>query len=156
MEGPLVRYPHNVFPSSVTGLPGHPAEDIVLDSIEIVYEGGASKDTAYFNPDSLTSITENEHGYPEFSMFGELPAWGFYSRHVRGLTMKNITIRYQKQDFRPAMIFDDVTGLQLQKNNIASGKTIPVMILNNTKIFSMKDNRLPFQHKQAIKITHQN
>ena len=153
MEGPLVRYPHNVFPSSVTGLPGHQPEDIVLDSIEIVYEGGASKDTAYFNPDSLTSIPENEPGYPEFSMFGELPVWGFYSRHVNGLTMKNITIKYQKQDFRPAVIFDDVNGLQFQKNNIASGKTAPVIILNNTKIISMKDNRLPFQNKLAIKIT---
>ena len=47
MEGPLLRYPHNVFPASVTGLPGHPVEDVVLDNIDIQYEGGASKDSAY-------------------------------------------------------------------------------------------------------------
>jgi len=153
MEGPSLRYPHNVFPSSVAGLPGHPVEDVVLDSIEIVYEGGASKDTAFCNPDSLTSITENAPGYPEFSMFGELPAWGFYLRHVTGLTMKNITVRYEKEDFRSAMVFDDVNGLQLQKIQVASGKNMPVLQLNNTKKVSLKDIKLPFRDKQAIQLT---
>jgi hypothetical protein len=50
MEGSLVNEPHNIFPASVTGLPGHPVEDVTLEDIEITYPGGASKDTAYRSP----------------------------------------------------------------------------------------------------------
>jgi len=152
MEGPLLRYPHNVFPSSIAGLIGHPIEDVVLDSIEIVYEGGGTKDSAFVSLDSLSAIPENASAYPEFSMFGELPAWGFYSRHVNGLTMKNFTVRFQKEDFRSAMIFDDVQGIRLQKINIASGKTLPVMIFNKSKTLSLIDIQLPVKDKKATKI----
>ena len=31
-------------------------------------------------------------GYPEVDMFGPLPAWGYYFRHVRGLTFGNSTL----------------------------------------------------------------
>jgi len=153
MEGPALRYPHNVFPATIAGLAGHPVEDVVLDSIEIVYEGGASKDSAFLNPDSLSLIPENAKDYPEFSMFGELPAWAFYGRHIAGLQIKNSTVKYEKQDFRAAMLFDDVNGLQLQKINIASGKNSPVIVLHAVKKPLLKAIRLPFQSKQAIKIS---
>jgi len=151
MEGPLLRYPHNVFPSSVTGLPDNPVEDVVLDSIEIVYEGGASKDSAFVSADSLHSIPENVAAYPEFSMFGELPAWGLYCRHVNGISMKNISVKYQKEDFRSAVIFDDVSGIRLQKINIISGKSVPVIVFNKSKTVYLRDIRLPVKDKRAIK-----
>jgi hypothetical protein len=150
MEGPLPDFPHNIFPSSISGLPGHPVEDVVLDNIEMVYPGGANKDSAYFPLDSLTSIKENTTAYPEFSMFGELPAWGFYARHVTGLTMKNITIRYQKEDFRSALVFDDINGLKLQTIHVASGSRLPFIVFNETKKLTTAGIKLPGQHKQAI------
>ena len=54
-------------------------------------------------------------------MFGELPSWGFYVRHVEGLTMKNVTLRLRDKDFRPALVFDDVHGLHLE--NMSLSKT---------------------------------
>jgi len=115
MEGPPVKFPHNIFPASIVGLPGHPVEDVTLENIDITYPGGASKDTAFVSPDSLSKVPEEEASYPEFSMFGELPASGLYVRHVAGLRMKNWKLHYKKTDFRPALIFDDVQGL-LQSN----------------------------------------
>lgn len=41
IEGPPVKGPHNVFPSSVVGLPGHPVSNVLLENIEIFYPGGA-------------------------------------------------------------------------------------------------------------------
>jgi Glycosyl hydrolases family 28 len=156
MEGPLSDFPHNMFPSSVTGLPGHPVEDIVLDNIDVTYPGGANKDSAYLPLDSLTSIKDNIASYPEFSMFGELPAWGFYARHATGLTMSNIKIRFQEEDFRSAMVFDDVNGLKLQKIQVATGNHIPVLVLSNAKKVIMNNISLPIQNKQAIMITKNN
>jgi len=48
--------------------------------------------------------------YPEFSMFKELPAWGFYIRHAKGITLENISISCAKKDYRPAVVLDDVKG----------------------------------------------
>src|ERR1044072_540268 len=43
MDGPVVPYSHNVFPASITGLPDHPVENVVLENIKVTYEGGGSK-----------------------------------------------------------------------------------------------------------------
>jgi polygalacturonase len=150
MEGPLVDTKHNIFPSSVVGLPGHPVEDVLLDSIEIDFAGGANKDTAYVNTDTLNRIPEHPSDYPEFSMFGELPAWGFYVRHVNGLAMKNIKLKYEHDDFRPALVFDESNKMSLQKIHVATARYEPVIIMNNSKSVSMSDILLPFRNETAI------
>ncbi|MBN9385435.1 MAG: glycoside hydrolase family 28 [Chitinophagaceae bacterium] len=113
MEGPPVREPHNIFPSSITGLPGYPVEDVTLEDIEIIYPGGASRDTAYRPSDSVGLVPEREGAYPEFSMFGELPVSGLFVRHVSGLRLKKVRFIFKKEDFRPAWLFDDVSGLTI-------------------------------------------
>ncbi|RXK57742.1 glycoside hydrolase family 28 [Lacibacter luteus] len=180
MEGPLLRYPpgvfpakpgeaqsvspwnhtlndstaiiykHNVFPSSISGLPGHDVESVTLENIEIVYEGGADKQRAYFPWQSLTKITEAETAYPEFSMFGELPAWGLYVRHAKNIQLKNVTLRYKEEDFRVPCIFDDVKELQIQQLTIPQSKEMPVLLLNNVKGYSFKELRLPKPESEAI------
>ncbi|NWJ50439.1 MAG: glycoside hydrolase family 28 [Bacteroidetes bacterium] len=152
MEGPLLSYPHNVIPSSITGLPGHPVQNVTLENIKITYEGGGSKDIACFPMDSLTNITENPAGYPEFSMFGELPVWGFYVRHVKGLTMKNIQLSYQKEDFRSACAFDDVQGLNINKMEIPTAKTLPIVVFNNITDLTIEKLQFPVENDKAILI----
>jgi polygalacturonase len=125
MEGPLIYTPHNIYPASITGLPGHPVEDITLENVEIVYRGEAHKDTAWFGKDSLEKVPEKESDYPEFSMFGEMPAWGLYVRHANGVTLKNVSLRVKK-DFRPGAIFDDVKGLKMQDLHVSGGSIIKV------------------------------
>lgn len=116
MEGPPLDFPHNIFPSSIVGLPGHPVEDVVLENIKVTCPGGGLKETAW--PDSLhqapgNAIPENPSDYPEFSMFGELPAWGLYARHANGLTLKNVQFIARETDYRPATILDDVSPIVL-------------------------------------------
>lgn len=152
MEGPELGYPHNVMPSSITGLPGHPVENVTLENIKINYEGGGKKETAYFPLDSLTSITENPAGYPEFSMFGELPVWGFYVRHAKGLTMKNIQLSCQKEDFRTACAFDDVDGLKINRMVIPTAKTLPVVVFNQVTGLTTEQLQFPVEKDKAILI----
>lgn len=103
-----ILYEHNVFPSSITGLPGHPVENVTLENIEITYKTVADKKVNYFPLDSFKLVTEATADYPEFSMFGEVPAWGFYVRHVDGLKMKNIRVKMKGKDYRTAFLFNDV------------------------------------------------
>ena len=113
IDSAAIPYPYNVFPSSISGLPGHWVENVTLQNIEINYATVADKKVNYFPIDSFQVITEAEKDYPEFSMFGELPVWGFYVRHVNGLTMKNITVNMKGKDFRKAFLFNDVKQLML-------------------------------------------
>ncbi len=114
IRGPELPFFHNKFPASITGLPGHYVEDVMLENIRIVYPGRANKGLAYLPLHRLKDVPENEEAYPEFHMFGELPAWAFYVRHVKGLTMKNMHMSLKEEDFRPAFVFDDVVDLIME------------------------------------------
>lgn len=123
LRGPEVDYFHNPFPASIAGIPGYSIENVTLENIEITYPGRASKGMAYLPLWRLKDVLENEKGYPEFTMFGELPSWGFYVRHVNGIEMKNIKLVLEKEDFRPAFVFDDVKGLRMEKIDVPSDKS---------------------------------
>ena len=128
-EGPAVTEPHNLIPSSITGIPGYPVRDVSLENIHIRFGGGALRERAHLSLDSLDKVPERIKDYPEFSMFGELPAWGFYVRHVEGLTMKNIRLECAAPDFRPALVFDDVQGLALRRIRISGGNNAPALVM---------------------------
>ncbi|UTW63808.1 glycoside hydrolase family 28 protein [bacterium SCSIO 12741] len=114
MRGPELAFFHNPFPSSIVGIPGHPIQNITLENIEISYPGRGNKAYAYLPLTRLNSIPEREKHYPEFSMFGELPAWGFYVRHAEGITFKNVVLKIRDVDYRPAIVFDDVKNSELK------------------------------------------
>ena len=64
---------------SITGLPQHPVENVTFRDIRIEFEGGGSR------AEAGKQVPEKADSYPESTMFGVLPAYGFYCRHARGL-----------------------------------------------------------------------
>jgi polygalacturonase len=92
---------------SITGLPGHPVENVALSNINLTFDGGGARERA------SAAIPEKETAYPESTMFGELPAYAFFCRHVKGLTLNNIQIRTSKSDLRHAAVLDDVANAQI-------------------------------------------
>jgi polygalacturonase len=111
--------------SSVTGIPGAKVKRVSLDGFHISMEGGSQQST---NLD----VPENIAKYPEGNMFGPLPAYGFYGRHTEGLALTNFQVRWDKEDVRPAMVFDDVKDLSLDgvRTDTVSGAS-PIVWLNN-------------------------
>ena len=150
-EGPPPKIPpHNLIPSSIAGIPGHPVQNVTLKNIRIIYGGGGSKNKAFVSTDSLTTITNNIAGYPEFSMFGELPSWGFYIRHAEGITFNNVNLSYQQADFRPALVADDVKGLTLNNLSIPANEASHVVVLNNAANSTLTNLNLPANIIQAV------
>ena len=92
--------------SSITGLTGYPVRRVALNGINITMEGGGREAKGL-------DVPEYPEKYPEATMFGALPAYGLYARHIEGLTLANFQVRWDKEDLRPALIFDDVKGLAL-------------------------------------------
>ncbi len=142
--------PYNLIPSSIVGLPGYPVEDVTLENIEISYGGRANKEIAHIPLDKITGIPENATNYPDFSMFGELPSWGFYVRHAAGIKMKNVKVSYVEADFRPAFVFDDVKGIELMDVTIPAAIEMPVILFNNTTGIATKNLKLPVAEIKAI------
>lgn len=87
---------------SITGLPGHPIENVTISNVNLAFDGGGTKE------DAARQIPENPTKYPESTMFGTLPAYGFYCRHVKNLKFQNVRLATSAADYRHAMLFDDV------------------------------------------------
>ncbi len=109
-EGPVEDLPRNISPSSITGMPDAIIENITLKNIEIHYPGGGNPSYVKVGLDELDKVPEMAAAYPEFSMFRELPAWGFYIRHARGIVFENVKLICDKKDYRTAIVLDDVKG----------------------------------------------
>lgn len=116
-EGPVEDLPRNISPSSIIGTPGHRIQNIHLENIELVYPGNADSVYAYqsWTAEALAAIPERMKQYPEFSMFKELPAWGLFIRHADNIFLNNVIMRVEGNDYRPCIVADDVTGLQLHE-----------------------------------------
>ena len=93
------------FASIISGIPGHYIEDVKLSNIRIFYQGGGTAEQATVSP------PEKETSYPEPSMFGTLPAYGFFIRHVKGIELNGVTVSYLKEDARAAFVLNDVDGV---------------------------------------------
>ncbi|HWD89753.1 MAG TPA: glycoside hydrolase family 28 protein [Mucilaginibacter sp.] len=91
----------------ISGIPGHYLRDIDLNNIRIYYQGGGTAEQA------AKTVPELEKNYPEPSMFGTMPSYGFYIRHVDGIKLRDIEVSYLNADLRPAFIFDDVNGIDM-------------------------------------------
>lgn len=134
MRGPEVPYFHNPFPSSIVGIPGHTIENVMLENIEISYPGRASKGMAYVPLTRLEQVPEKIKNYPEFDMFGELPAWGFYVRHAKGLTFENVKLTLDAEDFRPAFVFDEVSDVKMNKVSLPEPIKSQIFLHNSKNV----------------------
>ena len=115
LRGPEVDFFHNPFPSSICGIPDNRIENVTLEHIDIHYPGRATKGMAYIPLWRLKDVPEQTGKYPEFTMFGELPAWGFFVRHVDGIRLHHVHLSLENDDFRPPFVFDDVLNLELNQ-----------------------------------------
>lgn len=98
----------DAFGCAIAGLPNHPLENITLQNIRITYAGGGDEGLVDLVPPEL------EDRYPEYRMFGKLPAYGFYCRHGQNIRFDNVYLDYEQPEYRPAIVCDDVDGLRLE------------------------------------------
>ena len=140
LRGPEVDFFHNPFPSSIVGIPGHNIENIIFENVDITHPGRASKGMAYVPLSRLEQVPHKIKDYPEFSMFGELPAWGFYVRYAEDITFKNVNLKLENEDFRPAFVFDEVNVLNLE--NVVFPETNHMQFVLKATDSVTKDDKL--------------
>jgi polygalacturonase len=174
--------------SVISGIPGHLIEDVKISNIQVLQQGGGTKEDAAYQP------PEYEDMYPEPDMFtggsrpsgrgadgkwhaeGEgrggagrgaaaatagrgaagtalaagrgrggagvpiarhnMPSYGFYVRHVKGIQFDNIEIRTEQEDLRPAFVLDSVEDADFFRIKVPHVAGAPMFALHNVSDFS--------------------
>ncbi|WP_425421399.1 glycoside hydrolase family 28 protein [Phaeodactylibacter xiamenensis] len=101
----------NRYTSTITGFPGHYIENLTLQNIHIEHEGGIKAS------DVFSDLPENSSHHPWPGMFkrdANYPAYALYLRHVKNLTLDNITTTLDQPDERPAVYMEDVQNERLR------------------------------------------
>jgi hypothetical protein len=89
---------------AISGLPEAKIANLTLSNLRLSFAGGGTAEEAG------RPVAENPDKYPEYSMFGRLPAYGLYGRHVDGLKLANVQLQLAGDDKRHAVTLDDVQG----------------------------------------------
>ncbi|HEX3663243.1 MAG TPA: glycoside hydrolase family 28 protein [Acidobacteriaceae bacterium] len=129
--------------SILSGVPDGSIEDIDIHDVLIVCEGGGTAQQGSVQP------PENEQKYPDPNMFGPMPAFGFYVRHLTGLSMSNVQIKTIAPDARPAIVLQDVQNANFFRIQAQTAAGSPVFALHRVENFAIRysepvtDTRLP-------------
>jgi len=106
-----VRDPQGIL---VSGIPNYPIEDLRLSNIRIHYTGGGTRADTALDPE------EKEKDYPEPNMFGRLPVYALFARHVTGLDVRDADFSFENGEARPAVQLRDVVRVDM--DNIRAQK----------------------------------
>lgn len=142
------------YPSMIIGLPGHDVEDVRISNVRIHMRGGLSMTEAAEQPPELINtffaepgardpfaVPDRPQAYPEPSMFGILPAWAFYLRHITGLALHNVTCRFEQPDTRPAVVLDDVRDAEFHHVRLHKADNAPTFVLRDVTDFTVHQSR---------------
>ena len=146
VDNVIVTASNPQYGSMLMGIPGHDAEDIVFSNIHIKITGGASQEQSKVN------VPEHEIAYPDPQEFGQIPAYGFYIRHARNITMHHIILEFENPDWRPAFILEDVKGADFNDITVQTMPDVSVFDLKNVTDFSIyRVNNLKEKKFKAVK-----
>jgi polygalacturonase len=112
----ITSYNASPLPSIIAGIDGHPVEDVKISDVFLQQVGGGSGELAGRQP------PDEEATYPEPTMFGELPASGFFIRHARNVEMSNVEIATASADARPAFWLQNVEGADFFRMRFPAGR----------------------------------
>ena len=136
--------------SIISGIPGHDIEDVSLTGIRLLYRGGLTLDQVAKQPADLVNAfffrasggvpprepyetPEREKEYPEPSMFGILPAYGFFIRHAKNIELNDVEVSNMKEDGRPAFVLDHVAGIDFEHCRAEKANGVPTFVMMNAK-----------------------
>jgi polygalacturonase len=128
-------------PSILSGVPGYPIEDVKISDVYLHQVGGGDTAMAGLQP------PEREREYPEPSMFGALPATGFFVRHVKNLEMSQVEIATEQADQRPAFVLIDVDGADLFRVRVPRPSSAPTFSLQQVSDFRVFGSQFVPDHR---------
>jgi polygalacturonase len=119
----------------ISGIPGHLIEDITINQLYADHAGGGTAEMAAIMPPE-----EIKH-YPEPTMFGNLPASGFFVRHCKNIEFSNVELAWSQPDLRPAFWMQDVEGADVLHLKLPRNFAGPRFDLHHVSDFNLAATR---------------
>jgi polygalacturonase len=121
----------------ISGIPGHAIEDIKIHDVYLQHRGGGTKEMASLNPPEAAG----DDPYPDPDMFGDIPASGFFLRHVDNIEFTNVEIAFSQPDARPVFWMDHVDGADCFHVKTPKVLSAPVFALHDVRDFRVAASR---------------
>jgi polygalacturonase len=119
----------------ISGIPNFPIEDVKINELYMDHRGGGTKEMAE------RQVPEMEDGYPEPRNFGDIPASGFYMRHVKNIEFTNVEIVASSADARPVFVLEHIDDAEFFRIKTPSGSGAPLFSLNDVQDFRVSASR---------------
>ncbi len=104
----------------VMGQPGQPVENVRIDNVRLISEGGGTA------ADAARPAPELGTGYPEPK---RVPTYGIFARHARDLELANISTSFEANDLRPAAAFADIDGLEIDNLKLQAAPGVKAAVI---------------------------
>jgi polygalacturonase len=103
------------FTSTIAGAaPGAKVENVALTNVNLTVRGG--------HPASDATIVPPENNAKHApKIYGTRPAYGWWLRHVSGITFTSCSVRFDRTDGRPAFLTDDGSSVRLDGVTLQRG-----------------------------------
>lgn len=145
----IAAYGTGNFCSSITGIPGSEIENIYLSNIRFINRGGLTKGN-YRTADDMQGkrhdtagntwkdkywashreVKEDEKGYPQPTVWGNLPSYGLFIRNVESIKIDNVAFKSQRPEPRIPVIAVNVKSLQLHGIYLDKKTSVDVQLYN--------------------------
>ncbi len=101
------------FASTIMGKSGRMLENIVLENMRMTYKGGDLSYLGLQEDPAKINLPEIEDYRAE--RYGLRPAYGLYCRHIKDLKIRNVSVDFEEEHSRPAMILSDIEGAVINR-----------------------------------------
>lgn len=153
------------FCSSITGISDAKIENIYLNNIRFMNRGGLI--AGNFLPDpamdgkrhdvasgmkwdrywsSFAEVKEDEKGYPQPTVWGNLPSYGLFIRNVETVVVNGATFKPEKPDPRVPVIAVEVDQLLMNQIQVESRKRLPDVVLHHVLLHDIDSKLLVKQY----------
>lgn len=126
IENVTVKNADSRYGCIIAGEEGHPVHNVVMQNINIEYEGGLTLEDVreqrgsnpFFFHKNVQPRNKELKKYPEPSAHGIQPAWGFNIYYAENIRMENITISVKTPDERPPVHTENAKDVLNINNNL--------------------------------------
>ena len=129
---------HGLVTSSITGLEGHPVENVTLTNVHLICDGGGSAEHA-----QNRNLPEREKEYPETLIFADAPASGLYVKNAQGLRIQNLCLEVRQADPRALLFIEQTDDAVLDGITLINPAASSQLILRNNSDILVEKLREP-------------
>jgi hypothetical protein len=115
----------------ISGIPGHPIEDIKIHDVYLEHRGGGTNRMAALEPPESV----HDDPWPDPDMFGDIPASGFFLRHINNIEFTNVEIASPRPDSRPVFWMNHVEDVEFFHVKTPRVRSAPVFALHDVRDF---------------------